>query len=487
MQYPTGMPSIIRSGVGVALLAAVISSSGRAEPDFLRGQPVIELSDETVRRIREVAGPILGGIEPERLRKDVDTLAGFGTRHTLSDTASEARGIGAARRWLKTAFEAAVAGSGRSGDLACVVAFDSHPMEPDGRRIDVPVEIVNVVCMIPGARPEYRGRLYYVLAHLDSRNSGELDREGDAPGANDAASGVAMQIELARLLSRARLDSTVVLMATSGEEQGLYGARFHAEAAKAKGLDIRAVLNNDTVGDPYGPYTRESEKGRYARGVIRVFAQGVPHRGDLVVYQTISRLGAENDSPARGLARYIEECADLYGTAVKPWVIYRNDRFLRGGDHTPFLELGYPGVRFTVPFEDYNRQHQNVRIEDGVLYGDLPEFVDEAYLADVTALNAAALIHLASAPSEPGAARIITAELDNNTHLRWERSPEGDVAGYEVVWRETTSARWQHGIDVGDVDEAVIELSKDNWMFGVRAYDREGYRSPVAFPIAARE
>lgn len=425
--------------------------------------------------------PALSRISASRLKSDVDALVGFGTRQTLSDTASDTRGIGAARRWVKRQFEEATAGTDAR------VHFDPHTVQPDGRRITKPVEVVNVVCELPGSMPGARERLYYVLAHLDSRCSDANDATTDAPGANDDASGVALLLELARVLAPLNLDSTVVLIATSGEEQGLYGATLNAKDAEAAGKDIRAVLSNDMVGDPYGPYAPDSPRGRWARSRVRVFAEGVPPEATAQQLTRISRLGAENDSPARTLARAISEIALVEELPVQPMIVYRNDRFLRGGDHTPFVHGGYPAVRFTVPFEDYDRQHQDVRTENGVHYGDTPDHIDAGYLADVTELNAAAIISLANAPSVPADARLIVADLTNDTTIRWSASPEPDVAGYEVVWRETTSPVWQYAKDVGDVTEATIPLSKDNWLFGVRAYDHDGYMSPVAFPGAARE
>lgn len=437
---------------------------------------------------KAVAGPrpgdartIVAGVDPGHLRSDVDRMAAFGTRHTASETTSDVRGIGAARRWCRARFEEATAGTDAR------VYFDSHLVPADGRNLLSDVEVVNVVCEIPGSQPASRDRLYYVLAHLDSRASDGADFQSDAPGANDDASGVALLLELARVLANAELDSTVVLVATSGEEQGLYGARLHEEAATTAGRDIRAVLNNDTVGDPYGVYAPDSERGRWARGLVRMFAQGVPDNASEAEVVRISRLGAENDSPARTLARYIGDVSMIHDLPVRPLMIYRNDRFLRGGDHTPFVRAGYPAVRFTVPFEDYDRQHQDVRVVDDKQFGDLPEYINEDYLADVTRLNAAALVHLANAPSVPGDARMIVADLTTDTTIRWSASPEPDVAGYEVVWRETTSPVWQYYKDVGSVTEATVPLSKDNWLMGIRAYDHDGYRSPVAFPGAASE
>lgn len=441
------------------------------------------------RTLMEVPGRVIAAVDPARIRSSIDTLAGFGTRHTLSDTKSDTRGIGAARHWVKAQFERNVADSGKSGDAVPRVYFDAHTVEPDGRRITEPVEVVNVVCELPGLDPDSRTRLYYVLGHLDSRASEANDATSDAPGANDDASGVALMIELARVLSKEPLESTVVLVATSGEEQGLYGATLHAKAAQAAGLDIRAVLNNDTVGDPTGVL-----EGQNGRTEIRVFSEGIPasvlELDDEQIPGATRRVrmyGTEADSDSRQLARYIAMVAQLHATPVQPRLVNRPDRFLRGGDHTPFNKLGYPAVRFTEMYENYDRQHQDVRSEGQVAYGDLPGHVDEGYLADVTRLNAAVLVHLANAPSSPPEARVIVAQLTNDTTLRWAPSPESDVAGYEIVWRDTTAPDWQHTKDVGNATEGTIPLSKDNWFFGVRAYDHDGYRSPVSYPLPARE
>lgn len=431
------------------------------------------------------AAAVVDGVSAERIRSDVDTLASFGTRHTMSDTTSDERGIGAARRWLKAEFERIAAESGRTGDEAMTVLMDPHLVEADGRRILRDVEVMNVMCVIPGAMPEARERLYYVIGHYDSRATDPLDGESDAPGANDDASGVAVCLELARVLSKQRLDATVVLMPTAGEEQGLFGARRHAAAAREQGKDIRAVLSNDTVGDPAGP------GGRYDAGRVRVFSEGLPANAvsgdDTRAAASIRRYATESDGVSRQLARYIAEVADAHGLDVRPWLMNRPDRFLRGGDHTGFNEQGYAAVRFCEVYENYDYQHQDVRVEDGRVFGDLPEFVDEEFVAGVTRLNGAAVAHLANAPSGPVDPRIIVAELTNDTTVRWEPSPEPDVAGYELVWRETTSAVWTDALDAGGATEVTVPLSKDNWFFGVRAYDSDGYRSPVVFPRAARE
>lgn len=458
--------SVVRAAAGVLCSAALLTGCA---------------SSNAPRSV----GPILDRIEPERLRADVDTLSAFGTRHTLSDTASDTRGIGAARRWLRDEFQRIADASNRAGELTPTVAFDTHLVEADGRRISEDVEVINVMMTIPGAMPEARDRLYYVIAHYDSRNSDALDGVNDAPGANDDASGVALCLEIARVLVNERLDATVVLMPTAGEEQGLYGARMHAAEARAAGRDIRAVLSNDTVGDPTGP------GGRFDNRRIRVFSEGIPADAvatdDPRAVRSIRRYATESDGISRQLARVVAEVGDQHALDVQPWLIFRPDRFLRGGDHTGFNEQGYAAIRFCEVYEDYDRQHQDLRTENGRVFGDLPEYVDEHYLAGVTRLNTAALIHLASAPSAPVNARIIVAELTNDTTLRWDASPEPDVAGYELVWRDTTSPVWTDALDVGSATEATVDLSKDNWTFGVRSYDREGFRSPVAFPRAARD
>lgn len=448
-----------------------------------RGGRIIE------RELMDMPDRVMDAVDPAQLRMYVDTLAAFGTRHTLSDTESDTRGIGAARRWVKAQFERNIEGHGKTGDAAPRVYFDSHTVEPDGRRIPRTVDVVNVICEIPGSNPESRDRLYYVLGHLDSRASGALDAEADAPGANDDASGVALMIELARVLAREPLEATVVLMATSGEEQGLFGARMHAQDALEAGKNIVAVLNNDTVGDPTGVL-----EGQDGSKEIRVFSEGLPATMITLDDSEISNAvrwkrlyGTESDSISRQLARYIADVADLHKTTVQPRLIHRPDRFLRGGDHTPFNELGYAAIRFCETYENYDHQHQDVRIEDGVQYGDLPEYVDEHYLADVTRLNALTLVHLTNAPSAPENTRVIVVELTNDTTLRWDASPESDVAGYEIVWRETSAPQWEEAKDVGNVTEGTVPLSKDNYFFGVRAYDADGYRSPVSYPRAARE
>jgi len=432
-------------------------------------------------------GEMLDQISPDRLIRTVERLAGFGTRHTLSDTESDSRGIGAARRWILAQLEsygeeAAEHAAAEGVDIPPLEAsFDRHVQPPDGRRIPRETEIVNVMAVLPGALPAARDRHYYVIGHYDSRASAVMDAESDAPGANDDASGVALLMELARVMSKRSHDATLVFMATAGEEQGLYGAGLHARAAREAGRDVAAVLSNDVVGDPTSPL------GDPIPDRVRVFSPALAPELTQDELRRLRALGAELDSPSRQLARYVRQVALWHGTAVQPMVVFRTDRFLRGGDHTAFTDQSFTAVRFTEVDEDYTRQHQDVREEDGVSYGDVTEHVDAEYLAGVTRLNSAVLAHLANAPSPPANPRIVIAGLANDTTLRWQASPEPDVAGYEVVWRETAQPFWQHAKDVGKVTEVTLPLSKDNHFFGLRAYDADGYRSPVAFAGAGRE
>lgn len=420
---------------------------------------------------------VMEAVSPSQLRATIDRLDAFGTRHTFSETESEVRGIGAARRWLRDELQKIADASGRS-DIT--VELMRHT-QPPGWRNPNEVEVVNPVMIIPGTMPEARDRRFVVLGHYDSQAGDGRDSEIDAPGANDDGSGTAAVLELARVFAGLQCEATTIFLMTAGEEQGLFGATWFVGTAVDREWDIRGALSNDIIGDPTGP------GGRVERNRVRLFSEGIPQNMDQEQMDRIRRLSAENDSPSRQLARYVHEIAQSYDTVVKPWLNYRPDRFLRGGDHTPFNEHGFAAVRFTEVHEHYDRQHQNVRIVDGARYGDVASFVDEEYLADVTRLNAATLFSLANAPAKPTNARIIVSNLANDTTLRWDASPEPDTAGYEVVYRETMSPTWDHVIDVGNVLEHTIDLSKDNWFFGLRAYDTDGHRSLVSFPRAARE
>lgn len=423
---------------------------------------------------------MMQSIAAERAKVDVETLASFGTRHTLSDAAQEARGIGAARRWLKAELES------YGGRLK--VEFESF-QAPKMQRMAEGGEVVNVVAVLPGTMPGASRRAYYVVGHYDTINADKMDPARDAPGANDDASGVAVVLECARALAEQKLDSTIVFLCTAGEEQGLVGAKFHADKLAAdKSYDVVGVLNNDIVGDPSVPfYAVSGEHADDPAAFVRVFSEGIPRNPTAEQVAMIRKLGSENDSPSRQLARFVAYVAHRERMDFSPRLIYRQDRFLRGGDHSAFNDAGFPGVRFSVPAEEYTRQHADVTEKDGKPYGDLPAFVSGEYVANVARLNAATLVHLANAPRPPGNVRMIAAQLETGATLRWERSPEPDTAGYEIVWRQTTSPDWEGAIDAGDAAEWKSPASKDNWFFGVRAYDREGYRSPVAFAGVAEK
>ncbi len=426
---------------------------------------------------REV-GLMLAEVSPANVKATVAKLASFGTRHTLSDATSATRGIGAARAWIKSEMERVATASGRAGDDAVDVSFDAHKVAPDGKRVTREVDVVNVVAIVPGALPAARARRYYVMGHYDSRATDPNDATSDAPGANDDASGVAIVIELLRVMSKRRYDATLVFIATAGEEQGLLGAGEHAKAARAAGLDVRGVLNNDIVGDPSSP------SGARLDRQVRVFSEGLPSAATPEEAAEIRKQGGEGDSPSRALARYVGEVAAWQRTELEPLLVLRPDRIRRGGDHLAFAAVGFPAVRFTTVDETYSRQHQNVRVENGVRYGDVAELVDAEYTARVARVNGAVLAHLANAPSTPTAVALLSDELGNDAPLRWVASPEPDVAGYEIVWRETTSAAWQHVLDAGSATSVVVPRNKDDHFFGVRAYDVNGYRSPVAFARA---
>ncbi len=415
---------------------------------------------------------LVAAVSVERIEARIHKLASFGTRNSLSDTDSPTRGIGAARRWIKAELEDCAKASG--GRLE--VAFDEHRVEK-GPRIPKPTTIVNVVATLPGTQAESAGRLYVVSGHYDSMPSTPTDPDKDAPGANDDASGTAVAMELACVMAPHRFDATLVFMAVAGEEQGLLGAYGWANAARARGAHVAGMITNDIVGN-----TRRID-GRVERGRVRLFAEGVPPLKELPeAVVSMLRTGGENDLPTRAMARYVKEAAERHA-ALKVDVIYRRDRYLRGGDHFAFLEAGYPALRLTEPGEDWRHQHQDVRVVDGVQYGDLPEFVDFPYVAEVARVNVAALASLALGPAVPQEVEMENLRLENDTTLRWKANAEPDVAGYRILWRDTTAPFWQHAKDVGNVTrETLPGVSKDDFVFGVQAYDRDGNLSVTAYP-----
>ena len=416
---------------------------------------------------------IVKEISARRIEATLRKLVSFETRNSLSETVSDTRGVGAARRWIKGEMERCNAANG--GHMT--VEFDEH-LAPVSARIPRPTPIINVVATLPGGQTESRDRLYVVSGHYDSMRGTPTDADGFAPGANDDASGTAAVIEMACVMSKYKFNATLVFMTVAGEEQGLLGSTFFAKAARAKGLNIAGMITNDIIGSSTG------SDGKVVRDRVRLFAEGIaPMKEMSDDMLTLIRTGGENDSAPRQLGRFIKDAAERYLPKFKVDLIYRRDRYLRGGDHFAFLDAGYAAVRMTEPNEDFRHQHQNVREDNGVKYGDLPEYVDFAYTADVARANAAALAALALGPSAPQEVQMENLFLENNTTFRWKANPEPNVAGYRVLWRETTAPFWQKSEDFGNVTRAtVIGVSKDNVVFGLQAIDKDGNASVATFP-----
>lgn len=417
---------------------------------------------------------MLKDVSAARIEADIRKLVSFGTRNTLSEQDNPTRGIGAARDWLFSEFEKISAACGN-----CLTVEKQSFTQPKAARIPEPTVLTNVFATLKGTTDP--DRIYVVSGHYDSMCTSPTDAKCDAPGANDDASGTAAVVEMARIMSKQKYDATIIFMAVPGEEQGLLGARYFAVQAAEKKMNIEAMFTNDIVG---GVTTNKNSPDR---NKVRVFAEGVPSNETEQQANTRRSVGGENDSPARQLARYIKETADIYSPKFGVMMIYRRDRYGRGGDHIPFLENGFAAVRFTEPNEDYNHQHQNVRTENGQFYGDTPEFVDFGYVANVVKVNSASLARLALAPGKPRNAGIVTARLGNDTELKWDASTEADITGYEIVWRETTSPVWTNSLAVGKVNSHIMKnMSKDNVFFGVRAVDKAGNKSPVVYPQPTR-
>src|SRR5215212_1121048 len=422
-------------------------------------------------RNRTVAN-IVREIDARNVEATIRKLVSFGTRNTLSEQNDPKRGIGAARDWLYAEFlKAAEASNGRM-----TVEKQAYEQQK-AARVPQPTMITNVVATLKGPQPEATDRIYVVSGHYDSMCNSPTDAKCDAPGANDDASGTAAVLEMARVMAKYEFDATVVFMAVAGEEQSLLGSTHFAEQAKQKNWNIDAMFTNDIVGNTLGG------NGLRDRSRVRVFSEGVPSNETPAEATTRRSVGGENDSASRQLARFIKESGDAFMPQFKVMMIYRRDRYGRGGDHIPFLERRYPAVRFTEVNEEFRRQHQNVRVENGVQFGDLPEFVDFAYVANVARVNAASLAALAWAPSRPMGVTILSQRLSNDTELRWDANKEPDLAGYEIVWRDTTAAMWTDSKPVGNVTGFTMKgMSKDNYFFGVRAIDKDGNKSPVTYP-----
>jgi hypothetical protein len=404
----------------------------------------------------------------EQLKTDVTTLVGFDTRHTLSDVTRDEQGIGAARRWIKSEFEAISQACG-----GCLEVIEVSEVV-EGRRIPNPTNVVNIVAILRGTSEP--NRMVIMSGDIDSRVSDPLDSSSTSPGANDNASGVAGVIEAARNLSQYQFEASIVFAALSGEEQGLYGGRILADYANAQGWSLQAVLNNDMIGNIAGI------NGVIDNHSVRVFSEGVRIVETPEEARERYFSGGENDSASRNLARFIKGQADQYMTNLDVKLIYRLDRFGRGGHHFPFNQAGYPAVRIMEVNEHYDRQHQDLRNENGRHYGDTIEFVDFDFAAKLTNLNSVSLAAMAWAPAPPSNVRI-EGQVSPDTTLFWDRVK--NAAGYRVYWRETTAPEWTHSRYVGDLTEFTLEnLVIDNYLFGVASVSADGHESPVVFPGA---
>ena len=414
-------------------------------------------------------------VSADSLKSYIVKMVSFGTRNTLTSTTDKNRGIGAARNWVLSRFNAFAKQS--NGRLSAIV--DTTTYKADGRRVDRPINLGNVMATLKGTDPN-DNRIFIISGHLDNMRGSPTDSIGDAPGANDDASGVAAVLECARIMSKNSFPATIIFVAVSGEEQGLLGAGYLAKKARNNNWNIEAVLNNDIMGSNNSNETNIIENTK-----IRVFSEAFAISDTGRKALQIRQLGLENDGKARQLARYVKEIGERYVDTLQVVMIYRNDRFLRGGDHTPFVENNYAAVRFTEMNENYNHQHQNVRLENGTQYGDLPEFMDFEYLRKNAAMNLANLANLAKSPGMPDSVKIEVKKLSNMSYLTWQASKAGTVKGYFLLMRETTSAVWQKKIFTTKT-EMVLPYSKDNYFFAVQSVSVDGNESLPVVPAVGR-
>jgi hypothetical protein len=431
------------------------------------GQTIIQRDPEIEQMVKEISA--------DSLKSYINKLVNFGTRSTLSSVADKKRGIGAARKWVVQRFNDFAKNS--SGRMAAYV--DTTTIPADGRRVDVPTSLGNAMAVLKGTDPN-DDRIYIISGHLDTRVTDVMNRTADAPGANDDGSGVAAVMECARVMSKHSFPATIIFVAVSGEEQSLIGSGYLANQSKLKNWYVDAMLNNDIMGSNNSNETNIIDNTR-----LRVFSEGISVLDTGKVLSTVRSLGLENDSKSRQLARYVKEIGERYVDNLEVVMIYRSDRFLRGGDHTPFLQKGYAAVRLTEMNENYNHQHQDIRTDKGVVYGDLPEFMDFEYLRKNTGVNLSTLGNLAKAPSVPQEVRIDVRNLTNTTTLSWKSPKTGKVKGYYVLMRETTSPVWQKKIFTAETT-ITIPYSKDNYFFAVQSVNESGNESLAIVPAVGR-
>ncbi len=491
----------VRSRAGSTRRAFLSASAVTAvAAPLLSGTALAETDPALSRQAPDPAlRAMLREIDPDRIKATILKLVSFGTRHTASSQTDPNRGIGAATSWVFEQMQAAAAASG--GRMTVQKQTFTQPVASN---IPVPTTITNVIATLKGtASPE---RFYLITGHLDSRVTDVLNFTSDAPGADDDGSGVAVVLELARVFATHQFPGTLVFATVAGEEQGLYGSDHMAQVLKDAGADVQAMFSNDIVGtgDAHDGTAPDPRTVRlFVEGVpsasqawdgtrpdphtIRLFVEGIPTAVTQAQISLMQSVGGENDGVTHQLARVVTDVAPEGRTGMNVRVIWRRDRYLRGSDHISFQSHGWPAARFTEPRENFNHEHQDVRVADGVQFGDLPQFVDFNYTARVAKVNGAALWALATNPSTPKNLQIHTTPPagfpgTNLTALNWDANPEPDLAGYEVVMRETTAANWTSAIGVGNVTSVTLNISKDNVQFGLRAIDKAGHRSPAAFP-----
>jgi len=433
-----------------------------------RSQSIITKDPEIEKMVSEV--------NPDSLRSYITKMVSFGTRNTLSTQKDSKRGIGAARNWVLSKFNEFAKQSG--GRLTAFI--DTTTLQPDGRRVDSVLLLGNVVATLKGSDPS-DDRIFIISGHLDNMRSNVMDRANDAPGANDDASGCAAALECARIMSKRQFPATVIFVTVSGEEQGLLGSTFMAEKAKKENWNIEGVLNNDIMGS-----NNSNETNIIDNTKVRVFSEGLPAYELDKKANTIRNFGTENDGLARQLARYVKETGERYVPNLEVVMIYRNDRYLRGGDHTPYVQRGYAAVRITEMNENYTRQHQDVRVDKGVQYGDLIDHIDFEYLRKNTAMNLASLANLAKSPGKPLDVKVEVRRLTNMTNLSWSPPKSGKAKGYYVLLRETTAAQWQKKFFTTDI-KIELPYSKDNYFFAVQAVSADGNEGLAEIPVPARQ
>lgn len=434
----------------------------------------VSIAQITIHRDPEIE-QMVKEISADSLKSYIMKMVSFETRSTLSTIKDKKKGIGAAREWVVERFKEFAAGS--SGRMTAFV--DTTTIAADGKRVDVPTNLGNAMAILKGT-DSTDNRIYLISGHLDSRVTDVMNRTSQAPGANDDGSGVAAVMECARIMSKHSFPATIIFVAVSGEEQGLLGSGYLADKARKENWNIDAMLNNDIVGSNNSNETNIIENTK-----LRVFSEAFATTDTGRIAQNIRSMGLENDGKARQLARYVKETGERYVDNLQVVMIYRNDRFLRGGDHSPFVQKGFAAVRLTEMNENYNHQHQDLRTEKGIIYGDLPQFMDFEYLRKNTGVNLSTLANLAKAPSMPQEVKVDVRNLTNSTTLSWKAPKSGQAKGYYILMRETTSPVWQKKIYT-EASTATLPYSKDNYFFAVQSVSDSGNESLPVVPGVGR-